>query len=114
MMTLHMIFFTVEELAIFSETLFGTLYWHDVIDVEYNTYKLIDLLLNIFVASANFCTSAWVAYLMISFCNPEEIGRSKSLFRTLARLSKRRERKDIIFEALIEESEEEEEELSDE
>ncbi len=113
MMTLHMIFFTVEELAIFSETLFGTLYWHNVIKVEYNTYKLIDLLLNIFVASANFCTNAWIAYLMISFCNPEEIGRSKSLFRTLARLSNRRKRNDIIFEALIEESEEEEE-LSDE
>ena len=112
-MTLHMIFFTVEELAIFSETLFGTLYWHNVIKVEYNTYKLIDLLLNIFVASANFCTNAWIAYLMISFCNPEEIGRSKSLFRTLARLSNRRKRNDIIFEALIEESEEEEE-LSDE
>ena len=84
------------------ETLWGILYYQDVISMEHNTFKLIDLLLNMFVASANFCTNAWVAYLMISFCNPEEIGKSKSLFRTLAKLARKRERKDVIFERLIE------------
>jgi len=87
-MSLHMIFFILEEGAIFLETIFGMLYWHGVISMEYNTYKLIDLLLNILVASANFCTNAWIAYLMISFCNPEEIRRSKSLFRRLATLAR--------------------------
>lgn len=103
MMTLHMVFFVTEEVAILLETLWGILYYQDVISMEHNTFKLIDLLLNMFVASANFCTNAWIAYLMISFCNPDEIRKSKSLFRKLAKLARKRERKDVIFEILIEE-----------
>jgi hypothetical protein len=102
MMTLHMVFFVTEEVAILLETLWGVLYYQGAINMEHNTFKTIDLLLNMFVASANFCTNAWVAYLMISFCNPEEIGKSKSLFRRLSNLARKRERKDVIFESLIE------------
>jgi len=87
-MRLHMIFFILEEVAIFQETLFGRLYWSKAISMEYNTYKLIDLWMNILVAITSFCTNSWVAYLMISFCNPEEITKSKNLFRILASLAR--------------------------
>ena len=104
MMSLHLIFFLFLEVAIFSETLFGVLYWHDIMPMQYNTYKVIDVMLNIAVAVANFCTNAWIAYLMISFCDPDEIGKSKGLFKRLLSFQKRRERNDVLFDSLIENS----------
>lgn len=54
MMTLHLYFFLAEEIAIFAETFFSIMYWHGVLKIDYNTYKVISVMLNILVALADF------------------------------------------------------------